>query len=86
MRRYPTVSVGKAGNKEIDFCATDADGVHYYQVSQTVLDSATLTRELEPLQSINDNHQKTLLTLDRIGNGDHNGIKQINLLDWLLEV
>ncbi|WEV72380.1 ATP-binding protein [Bifidobacterium sp. ESL0790] len=86
LRRYRTVSIGKVGNKEIDFCATDAEGVHYFQVSQTVLDNATLARELAPLQGIDDNHPKTLLTLDRIGNGDHNGIKQVNLLDWLLEL
>ncbi|MCO6559269.1 MAG: ATP-binding protein [Bifidobacterium sp.] len=85
LRRYRTVSIGKIGSKEIDFCATNADGVHYFQVSQTVLDNATLARELAPLQSIEDNHPKTLLTLDHIGNGDHAGIKQENLLDWLLE-
>ncbi|WEV46652.1 ATP-binding protein [Bifidobacterium sp. ESL0690] len=85
LRRFRTVSIGKIGTKEIDFCATDADGVHYFQVSQTVLDSATLSRELAPLKNIDDNHPKTLLTLDRIGNGDHDGIKQENLLDWLLD-
>ncbi|WEV63962.1 ATP-binding protein [Bifidobacterium sp. ESL0732] len=85
LRRYRTVSIGKIGTKEIDFCAADADGVHYFQVSQTVLDNATLERELAPLQGIDDNHPKTLLALDHIGNGNHNGIKQENLLGWLLK-
>ncbi|WEV65745.1 ATP-binding protein [Bifidobacterium sp. ESL0764] len=85
LRRYRNVSIGKTGNKEIDFCATDESGIHYFQVSQTVLDPSTLARELAPLQAVDDNHPKTLLTLDRIGIGDHDGIKQLNLLDWLLD-
>ena len=84
LRRYRTVNIGKIGATEVDFCATDADGEHYYQVSLTVMDEHTLARELAPLQAIRDNHPKTLLTMDRIGNGNRDGIRQINLIDWLL--
>lgn len=45
----------------------DPESDHYYQVSLTVMDEKTLARELHPLQSIDDNHPKTLLTMDRIG-------------------
>lgn len=46
----------------------------------------TLERELAPLQEIKDNYPKTLLTLDDIGNGaNYEGIKQMNVIDWLLE-
>lgn len=85
LRRYRTVHVGKLDSGEVDFYATDAAGAHYYQVSATVLDQTTLERELTPLRAIDDNHPKTLLTLDRIGNGDHDGIKQVNVIDWLLQ-
>lgn len=86
LRRFRRVSVGKVGEKEIDFVAVDQAGPHYFQVSQTVLDPATLDRELAALRAIGDDYPKTLLTLDRIGASDHNGIAQINVVDWLLEV
>ena len=85
LRRYRTVNIGKVGSTEIDFYASDANGAHYYQVSSTVTESKTLKRELRPLQTLDDNYPKTLLTLDRIGNGDHRGIQQVNLVDWLLQ-
>lgn len=85
LRRYSTVSVGKLRGGEIDFVASDANGPHYYQVSQTVLDESTLARELAPLQTVRDNHPKTLLTLDTVGLGDYQGIQHRNILDWLLE-
>ncbi|MEG1579521.1 MAG: ATPase, partial [Oscillospiraceae bacterium] len=86
LRRGNKVSIGKLAEKEVDFVASNAEGITYYQVSATVLDETTLTRELEPLQKIPDHHPKVLLTLDEIGAGtNYDGIKQVNLLDWLLE-
>lgn len=85
LNRYRNVSVGTMRNGEIDFVAVDARGPRYYQVALTVLDSATLERELAPLRAVKDNYPKTLLTLDRIGASDHGGIEQKNLVDWLLE-
>lgn len=85
LRRGNKVSIGKLAEKEVDFVASNAEGIAYYQVSATVLDETTLTRELEPLQKIPDHHPKVLLTLDEIGAGtNYDGIKQMNLLDWLL--
>lgn len=64
--------------------ATSSDGVTYHQVAASVMDEATLKRELDPLQRINDNHPKILLTLDEIGTGaNYDGIRQYNLIDWL---
>lgn len=86
IRRSNKVSIGKLAEKVVDFVASNAEGLTYYQVSTTVLDETTLIRELNPLQKIPDHHPKILLTLDEIGaNTNHNGIKQINLLDWLLK-
>ncbi|MEG1138905.1 MAG: ATP-binding protein, partial [Lachnospiraceae bacterium] len=86
LRRGNKVSIGKLAEKEVDFVASNTEGIIYYQVSATVLDETTLTRELEPLKKIPDHHPKVLLTLDEIGAGtNYDGIKQLNLLDWLLE-
>lgn len=85
LRRGGKVNIGKLAEKEVDFISTNHDGVTYYQVSASVLDENTLRRELEPLQRIPDHHPKILLTLDEIGKGaNHDGIRQYNLIDWLL--
>ena len=85
LRRYSTVSIGKLRNLEIDFIASNAQETRYFQVSQTVLDPTTLERELTPLRKVRDNHPKILLTLDRIGLGDYDGIQHLNVIDWLLD-
>jgi predicted AAA+ superfamily ATPase len=90
MRRGYEVHVGKVGNAEVDFIAIGEDGEEYYQVAYTVEGApgkdgkTTLERELAPLESIRDHNPKFLLTLDFTPNTSHNGIKQINALDWLL--
>lgn len=67
-----------------DFVAENANGTEYYQVAATVRDPETLRRELAPLQKIHDNYPKTLLTLDEDPSDDFNGIRKLNVLDWLL--
>jgi predicted AAA+ superfamily ATPase len=84
LRRNYQVAIGKSHASEIDFVVTGNVGVAYYQVSATVFSDDTLERELAPLRSIKDNYPKFLLTLDEIGMGSHEGIQQINLIDWLL--
>jgi len=85
LRRGNDVYVGHLPDGEVDFVTQNADGVTYYQVAATVLDESTLKRELASLEKITDHHPKILLTLDAVGAGtNHNGIKQLNVLDWLL--
>jgi len=85
LRRGNKISIGKLADKEIDFITSGTGGICYYQVAATVLDEKTLARELAPLQKIPDHHPKFLLTLDDImPNDNHNGIRQINVLNWLL--
>jgi len=82
-RRGYTVCIGKAGRGiEVDFVAVRDRLIEYYQVSASVLDENTLSRELSPLNQIKDNYPKFLLTLDDFS-GDHNGIQQLNLISWL---
>lgn len=86
LRRGYKINIGKQNQKEIDFVSNGPEGVTYYQVSATVLNEQTLRRELDPLEKITDHHPKILLTLDTIGKGaNYNGIKQLYLIDWLLE-
>jgi hypothetical protein len=56
----------------------------YYQVSAYVLDEGALGRELAPLNRIKDNYPKFLVTLDDF-QSDHDGIRGVNLIDWLSE-
>ena len=84
-RRGYEIHIGKTGDAEIDFIAVNEEGAEYYQVSQTVLDEITLKRELTPLESVKDHNPKYLLTMDYTPLTSHNGIKQVNLLQWLLK-
>lgn len=85
MRRYPNVYIGKVDNMEVDFIATNAQEVYYFQVCATMRDEATRLRELKPLNAIGDNYAKTVLTLDPDPVTYYNGIKQQNALDWLMK-
>lgn len=84
IRRGYEVYVGKIGNAEVDFIAVNSEGTEYYQVSQSVLEEQTLQRELAPLELIRDHNPKYLLTMDYTPLTSYNGIKQINVLEWLL--
>ena len=85
-RRGFTAFVGQMEHGEIDFVAIKDGETAYYQVSASVLDPSTLKRELAPLRALKDNYPKYLLTLDEVfREADYDGIRKINLLDWLLE-
>ena len=85
LRRGFKVSVGSYMDSEIDFTAMKTDLIEYYQVSQTIIAEETYSREIKPLKSVTDNFEKTILTMDRFGLGNDNGIKIVNVIDWLLE-
>lgn len=85
VRRGYEVYVGKVGTAEVDFIAINDEIVEYYQVALTVLDENTLARELAPLESIHDHNPKVLLTMDYTPHTSYNGIRQLNVLDWLLK-
>lgn len=87
IRRRYEVYVGKNDEIEVDFVAIDENGMkEYYQVSLTVLDENTLKRELRPLQQIGDHYKKILLTMDKVPISSYDGIVQVNVIDWLIEV
>ena len=86
LRRGYEIHIGKVGTAEVDFIAINDEGEEYYQVAYTVGDAEgkTLARELAPLKSIKDHNPKYLITMDFVPLTSHNGIKQINALEWLL--
>ncbi|MBR3622562.1 MAG: ATP-binding protein [Selenomonadaceae bacterium] len=85
LRRGYKVYVGSDTEGEVDFIAQSASGLHYFQVSETTLQTETLERELKPLKKIRDSYPKTLLTLDEVGaEADYEGIRKTNALKWLL--
>jgi predicted AAA+ superfamily ATPase len=85
LRRGYRVSVGKEGNAEVDFVAKKNGTLAYYQVTADMTSEATFDREMQPLKSIRDNYAKSVLTLDLLTGGDYEGIKVVNVLDWLME-
>lgn len=84
LRRGYEVYIGKVNEGEVDFIAVNEKGEEYYQVAYTVREEKTLERELSCLESIKDHNPKYLLTMDVTPYTSHNGIKQINVLNWLL--
>jgi predicted AAA+ superfamily ATPase len=84
LRRGYRVNVGKIDDREIDFVATKMDTKEYYQVTYTMLDDEVKKRELYPLQKVDDYFPRIVLTLDDF-EGTYEGIKQINLIKWLLQ-
>ena len=86
LRRGYKVYTGKVDDLEIDFVAENKNGLEYYQVSLTTREEKTLERELRPLQKTGDFYPKYLLTMDRDLEADYEGIKKINVIDWLLDI
>lgn len=85
IRRHYRVFIGKIGDTEIDFLAEKPNEKIYIQVTESLVSPKTRERELRPLLSINDNYEKIILTFDRDFIISENGIKIINVIDWLIE-
>lgn len=84
LRRGYRVNIGKTRDYEVDFVAENPNVIKYYQVTQTLNYEEVMLREIRSLESIDDNYEKIILTMDKSINNDFRGIKIINLIDWLL--
>lgn len=84
LRRGYDVSVGKVENFEVDFIATKTDDKIYVQVTESMITEEVRKRELYPLQKISDNYEKIILSLDTGMTSTYDGIKSINVIDWLI--
>lgn len=86
LRRGFDVAIGKVDNLEVDFIATKADEKIYVQVTQSMMSEDVRKRELAPLQKINDNYEKIILSMEPGLDSSYDGIKSYNLIHWLLEM
>lgn len=78
------VRVGRGVKQEVDFVARNAHGIEYFQVTYLLAEDATIEREFGALETLADNHPKTVLSLDTLDQS-RNGIHHRYLPDWLLE-
>ena len=83
LRRGYSVTVGKSGNQEIDFCARKDSCMEYYQVSYLLASEETVRREFSAFNSLKDNYPKFVLSMDKL-DFSQNGIIHKNITDWLL--
>ena len=84
IRRDYNVYIGKVGETEIDFVAEKPNEKLYIQVTESMQSTETRDRELRPLRMISDNYEKIVLSMDHSYINSYDGIKSINLIDWLL--
>lgn len=84
LRRDYRVYIGKIGETEIDFVAEKPNDKVYIQVTESMQSPETHERELRPLRMIPDNYEKIVLSMDRSFINSYDGIKSLNLIDWLL--
>ena len=85
LRRGYRVSIGKLDDTEIDFIATRSEEKIYIQVAYLLASEKTIKREFSPLMKIADNYPKYVLSMDELFGSDYEGIKRMNIIDFLLE-
>lgn len=85
VRRGYDVVVGSYRDYEVDFTARSFGKTEYYQVAKTLADDSTIEREERPLKLLGDAGIKTVLTLDRDLPESRDGIRYLNIIDFLLE-
>ena len=84
LRRGYTVTVGKTGNKEIDFVCEDQGNKLYIQVAYLLASTDTIEREFGVYDRVRDNFPKYVIILDEF-DMSRNGIKHRNIRDFLLQ-
>ena len=82
-RRGYTVTVGKTGDKEVDFICSRQNKKLYIQVTYLLASDETIQHEFGVYDHIRDNYPKYVVSLDEFDMG-RNGIKHCNVRDFLL--
>ena len=83
LRRGYEVTVGRTGDKEIDFVCDKRGEKLYVQVTYLLASEETVNREFGAYDSIRDNFPKYVVSLDEF-DMSRNGIKHRNIRDFLL--
>ncbi len=83
-RRGYDVYIGKMKDKEIDFVATNQNDKIYVQVTQEIKSEKTQKREYDQLLEIKDNYPKYVVMANDFASGNYQGIKTMNITDFLL--
>ena len=83
LRRGYEVTVGRSGDKEIDFVCHKRNDKLYVQVTYLLASEETIQREFGAYHNIRDNFPKYVVSLDEF-DMSRNGIKHRNIRDFLL--
>ncbi len=78
------VFVGQMGKNEIDFVGEIGGKRIYVQVSYLISSKKVEEREFGNLLNIQDNYPKYVVTMDPMAQGDVNGVKHVNIIDFLV--
>lgn len=85
IRRGYRVYIGKIGETEVDFIAEKPNEKLYVQVSESMNNEIVRERELRPLLLIKDNYEKIVLSMDNSYIKSYDGIRVLNIIDFLLD-
>ena len=83
LRRGYETYVGKVGTQEVDFIAMRGGEKIYIHVSDDISREETFRREIAPFAKIRDAYPKMVLARTRHPESDYEGVRIVNLADWL---
>jgi len=85
LRRGYKIYVGKEQEKAIDFIGLKKNEKIYIQVTYILSNEKVINREYKPLRRIDNNYPKLVLSLDKMPISIQEGIRWMNLIDFLLD-
>ena len=82
-KRGYKIFIGQLGNSEIDFIIEKENTKAYLQIAYLLASENVIEREFGILTKIKDNYPKYVLSLDKHFVSDREGIKHLNIIDFL---